>query len=630
MTLSPTPIGSQLDGLLPAAPVAPRPPEVDVKTARELAARIAPATMNDFLSAVRSQTHSQLEALAFVLQEEYPNRISEQIKKEFGQRLVALRTEVQSPSGTESRLKDLENRLGWVRSLLTRPTIPEPTPVAVPTAPAQQPPSMLTGMFTSLSTRLVSMFTGRPATQAQTPVAQAQAIAVTSMVTQAGERIVDSIIAAPEMLSRIPGGSMLSAPITFLAGLMGSTPESRRDRMMRREAERAFQAALRANAVTCAAPTIDDMTWQSLKATVQPAQPGQPSQPVNMVAMVQAWVKVQRENGVAGQLSLSSAAELLTIDVLRKQLSDKRIVEQRTGLQTAIGTRIGRTVTGLTSSTEVQMQGSAGAVSISARLSSETPTNAGVQAPGAIPAPVPQATSDFDALGNPVSNEAKTLIGAARKFPRATKIRIVATGNIEMINPNEFVVPVGSFDETGTPQNNEARTLVGMSVRFANATKLKVAATGGNYELTNTTEYSAVVGGFADNGNTSTNEARKFEEAIRLLTGATKISVVSRGNSEVVNQNEFIINAATSIATLQRLAGMAPDEAVRRVVINGGLFPRDVPLLQRTSDEAVEINTHPNAAQRLAEVGWPAALNALGNNTRLNLATMQPIRPTTT
>jgi hypothetical protein len=58
--------GSPLDGLLTATPVAPRPPEADIKEARDLAGRIAP-TMQEFSGAIRTRKHSQLEALAFVL-----------------------------------------------------------------------------------------------------------------------------------------------------------------------------------------------------------------------------------------------------------------------------------------------------------------------------------------------------------------------------------------------------------------------------------------------------------------------------------------------------------------------------------------------------------------------------------
>lgn len=624
----PSSIGSQLDGLLPAPPAAVRPPENDVKSARDLASRIAPSSMNEFFSAVRTQTHSQLEALAFVLQEEFPGRITEQVKKEFAQRLAILRTEVLgNATGTEEALKKLENRLGWVRSLLTRPAT---APVA-PTAPQQpQVPGFLTGMLGGLSTRIVSMFTGRPATQAQSAAAQVQATTFATMIAQAGERLVDSVIAAPDMLSRLPGGSVIAAPINFLAGLMGSTPENRRDRMMRREAERAFQAALRANAVSCAVPTIDDLTWQSLKATVQPVQPGQPTQPVNMVAMVQAWVKLQRDSGVAGTLALGSAAELVNLDALRKQLNDKRAVEQRTGLQNAIGARIGRTVNAVTNGTEVQMQGNATSVSVTARLATEAPTVSPAPVTGITPTPTVQPAGDFDAVGNPVSNEAKTLIGAAKKFPRAAKIRIVSSGSLEMVNPNEFVVPSGSFDETGAAQTNEARTLVGMSTRFQNATKLKIAAAGGSYEMINSTEFTAVSGGFAENGSPSSAEARQFDTAIRELTRATKITLSTRENAQIINQTEFVVRPTTRIADLKRLSELASDDAVQQVTINSGMLPRDIPILERR-ENGVELNTHPNTVNKIVEAGgWSGVLNRLGNNSRLNLDTMQPIRPSAT
>lgn len=439
----------------------------------------------------------------------------------------------------------------------------------------------------------------------------------------------DSVIAAPEMLSRLPGGSVIAAPISFLAGLMGSTPESRRDRMMRREAERAFQAALRANAVSCAVPTIDDLTWQSLKATVQPAQPGQPSQPVNMVAMVQAWVKLQRDSGITGTLSLGSAAELVNLEALRKQLNDKRAAEQRTGLQNAIGARIGRTVSTVTNGTEVQMQGNATSVSITGRLTAEAPAVSPAPVTGIAPAPAVQPAADFDAIGNPVSNEAKTLIGAAKKFPRATKIRIVSSGTLEMINPNEYVVPSGSFDETGAAQTNEARTLVGMSARFQNATKLKIAAASGSYEMVNSTEFTAVAGGFAENGSPSSAEARQFDTAIRELTRATKITLSTRENAQIINQTEFVVRPTTRIADLKRLSELSPDDAVQQVTINSGMLPRDIPILERR-ENGVDLNTHPDSVNRIVTAGgWAAVMNSLGNNARLNLATMQPIRPTT-
>jgi hypothetical protein len=345
--------------------------------------------------------------------------------------------------------------------------------------------------------------------------------------------------------------------------------------------------------------------------------------------MVQAWVKLQRDSGITGTLSLGSAAELVNLETLRKQLTDKRAAEQRISLQNAIGARIGRTVNAVTNGTEVQMQGNATSVSITGRLMTEAPAVSTAPVTGIAPAPAVQPAADFDAIGNPVSNEAKTLIGAAKKFPRATKIRIVSSGTLEMINPNEYVVPSGSFDETGAAQTNEARTLVGMSTRFQNATKLRIAAANGSYEMVNSTEFTAVAGGFAENGSPSSAEARQFDTAIRELTRATKITLSTRENAQIINQTEFVVRPTTRIADLKRLSELAADDAVQQVTINSGMLPRDIPILERR-ENGVDLNTHPDSVNRIVTAGgWAAVMNSLGNNARLNLATMQPIRPTT-
>ncbi|HRH93616.1 MAG TPA: hypothetical protein PKV72_03745 [Candidatus Peribacteria bacterium] len=623
--------GSQLDTLLPAAgAVAPRPPEQDVKAARVLAAQIEPASMANFLSGVRTQTHNQLEALAFVLHEEYPNRINEQIKKEVATRLVALRQEVavgqtnlpESVSDTakiEAELKRTENRLEWVRRLLTLPTAPATVTPVVPVTAAPEAPTFLSNLFGGVTSRVMAIFSGRPATEDQAAKVEAQSKALAGNLATAGERLLDNLISSPDALARVPViGAALAAPVNAVAALMGFTPAVLQDRRLRRESERAFRGALVANNVVSPVTVFDENTWNALKA-VQPPRP--------VTTLLQEWVKAQRDNGVSGPLTLSSPMDLLNVELLRKQLQDKRSMDARTTLVGNIGTRLRRTVSTLTNGTEVQMQSSGGSIALTARVGDLTPPAVLPGQPVGTPPPVPVAgVRDFDDNGAPVSPEAKTLAGAMIKFPRATKIRIVASGMPEMTAANEYVIPVGAFDEAGVAVSNEAKTLVGMSVRFPNATKLRLAAAGGNYEMTNLTEFMAVTNSFNENGSPS-NAGRQFDNAIRTLTGATKITIQPNGNAEILNQTEFNIPArsTTRIADLAALANLGADERVQQITINTGM-QREVPLLAWRDNGTVEINAHDNSVARIvAAGGWSSILNRISVGRSINLQTMTPI-----
>ncbi len=622
--------GSHLDGLLPTSTsTAPRPPEADVKAARSLAARIAPATMEEFFSGVRTQTHTQLEALAFVLHEEYPNRITDQVKKEVAERLVALRQEVAQgsvnlPEGLsdtakiEAELKRTENRLEWVRRLLTRPA-----PVT-PVTPVQPPaPSFLTDFFGGLTTRVMTMFNGRPPTVQQVAAVQTQTSGITRNLAEAGERLVDSVIASPETLSRIPViGSALAAPINIIGGLMGINPATRAERLERRQAERQLRTALTARNVVCPNPTIDSLTLSVLKG--QPVVPGAPAPapstaPVNIIQLLDNWVATQRLNGmpVTQQLVLNSVAELAppNVDALNKQAQAKRAVDARNALTDGIGKRLRRPVATLTNGTDVQMQATGAGIALTARIGD-------LNTPGAIPplgtpantpTTTPASTRDFDDTGTPVSPEAKTLAGAMIKFPRATKIRIVANGNTEMTNSNEYTIAVGSFDETGSAQNDTAKTLVGACTKFPTAKEVKITASG-TMECNGTganKKYTLIAGSIDDTGNGTSPEGTLFLSAIEGLSAATKIAVTTSATPlEIRNQTEFSIpvGSDTDIANLQILAGMPRDSRAQRIVIDGSMR-RNVPLVEWRNSSLIHLGSHPQTIAMLRGRTWGSLLD---------------------
>ncbi len=621
--------GSSLDGFLPATAPAPTRERTQegIQNARKIAAGMLTDT-EGFFAVVRTRTHEQLDDLAHVINTEFPNRINERLKKEIVERLAVLRKQVRETTSTEDALRTIEDRLGAVLELLKRPlaTTAPVTPVAPVVPPAPEAPSFLTDFFGGITSRVMTMFSGRPATAQEAAKVEAQTKALSSNIATAGERILDGLIASPEALARIPViGTALAAPINIIGSLMGSTPESRRDRAARREAERAFRGALAGSNVLCANPNFDDVTWNALKA-VQPPRP--------VTVLLQEWVKAQRDTGITTQLVLNSPMELLNLDGLRKQLADKRVTDQRNALITSIGGRIGRPVSSITNGSDVQAQIGTGGVAITARIGdlSAPPLSA---TPGGIsPAPLtaPAAARDFDDTGNPVTAEAKTLVGAMRKFPNAVKIRIGASGSpMEMTAANEFTIPAGSFDETGVAQTNEARTLVGMSVRFRNATKLKLTnPSGGGYELANATEYTALPGGFAENGNPSTNDARQFETAIRTLTGATKITVVQRGNPEILNGNEFTIRAGStrvSLGDMQALARLENDRDISQIIFDAGL-PQDIPMVE-WRDNVIHVGGNAESVAKIVAAGsWNAVLANSSVGRRINLNTMRPISST--
>ncbi len=623
--------GSHLDGLLPTSTsIAPRPPEADVKEARALAARIAPATMEEFFTGVRTQTHTQLEALAFVLHEEYPNRITDQVKKGVAERLVALRQEVAQgsvnlPEGLsetakiEAELKRTENRLEWVRRLLTRPSQAAPITPVQP-APA---PSFLTDFFGGLTTRMMTMFNGRPPTVQQVAAVQTQTSGITRNLAEAGERLVDSVIASPETLSRIPViGSALAAPINIIGGLMGINPATRAERLERRQAERQLRSALALRNVVCPNPTIDSITLSTLKGQVPtPANPtpAPVSTPVNIVQLLDNWIAAQRANGtpVTQQLALNSVAELAptNVDVLNKQIQAKRAIDGRTALVDSIGRRLRRPVATLTNGTDVQMQATGAGIALTARIGD-------VSTPGAIPplgtpvgtpTAIPTGARDFDDTGAPVSPEAKTLAGAMQKFPRATKIRIVASGNAEMTNTNELTIPVGSFDETGSAQNDAAKTLVGACTKFPAAKEVKIPASGTmEYSGTGTNKkYTLVAGSLDETGNGASPEGTLLLSAIEGLGAATKISIVASGAPlEIRNQTEFSIpvGSDTDIANLQILVGMPRDSRAQRIVIDGSMR-RNVPLVEWRNSSLIHLGSHPQTIAMLRGRTWGSLLD---------------------